>query len=345
MPRHGQQVPLFSSIRKASRAKKVGQRSFMLEEVLMPKLRRPILVGGVGLSLALWLLQSFNSSVGQWSELGIFGAITLCICLWLSQQYKFKKAQLVDNSPPNRQKAEIVIANTNNAINQLQTESENHIALPLLQAQFTKINNELERQYLNIAVTGGKAVGKTTLLKALSGWENTSDKSVNFQETKPLFTPENNTVLEANYADLVIFVTSGDLTDSQWQIWQQMAVKNQRTILAFNKQDQYLSEARATVLHSLQQKVADVVAISANPNLVKVRQHQNDGSVREWLDKPAADISQLSDYLQQVVVKEGQELVWATTIRQATSLQLEAKTALNQIMLLVALFYLLPCHL
>ncbi len=294
-------------------------------------LRRPILVAGVGLSLALWLWQSFDSSVGQLSELGIFSAIALGGCLWLFQQNKLKKAPLVDNSPPNREKVVKAIAKANNVINQLQTEAENHPALPLLQEQFTKINNELERQHINIAITGGKSVGKTTLLQTLSNWENNTNRPVNFQETKALFTPGDNTAPEANYADLVTFVISEDLTDSQWQIWQQMSAKNQRTVLVFNKQDKYLSEERATILHSLQQKVADVVAISANPNVVKVRQHQSDGTVREWLETPAADISELGEYLQQIVVKEGQQLIWETTIRQAVSLQIEAKTALNQV--------------
>ena len=294
-------------------------------------LRRPILVGGVGLSLVLGLWQSFDSSVGQLSELGIFGAIALILCLWLFRQNNLKKAQLVDNSPPNREKAVKILTTANNTINQLQTEAANHVALPLLQEQVTKLTNELDRQSINVSITGGKTVGKTTLLQALSTWKNTSNKSVSFQETKPLFTPENNTVLEANVADLVILVTSGDLTDSQWQIWQQMAAKNQRTVLAFNKQDRYLPEARATILHSLQQKVGDVVAISANPNPVKVRQHQSNGVVNEWLETPAADISELGEYLQQIVVKEGQLIIWETTIRQAFSLQTAAKTALNQV--------------
>ncbi len=297
----------------------------------MVGLRRPILVGGIGLSLVLWLWQSFDSAVGQWSEAGILGAIALGFCLWLFQQNKLEKAPLFDNSPPNREKVVKEVAKANQVINQLQTEADNHAALPLLQEQFTNLNNQLERQELNVAITGGKAVGKTTLLHSLSSWKNISNRPVSFQETKPLFTLENHPFIETNCADLVVFVTSGDLTDSQWQIWQQMVAKNQRTILAFNKQDQYLPEVRATIFHSLQEKIADVVAIAANPNPVKVRQHQSDGSVREWLDKPVSDISQLSDYLQQVVVTEGQQLIWATTIRQATSLKIEAKTALNQI--------------
>ncbi len=275
-------------------------------------LRRPILVGGVGLSL-------------------VFSAIALCTCLWLFQQNKLKNTQLVDNLPPNREKAVKEVAKANNIINQLQAEAANHDTLPLLQKQFTKINNELERQSINVVITGGKSVGKTTLLQALSSWKNPSNKSVSFQETKPLFTPENNPVFAENNTDLVIFVTSGDLTDSQWRLWQQMAAKNQRTVLVFNKQDEYLPEARATVLYSIKQKVADVVAISANPNPVKVRQYQSDGAVKEWLETPAADISELGEYLQQIVVTEGQQLIWETTIRQAINLQVEAKTALNQV--------------
>ena len=289
--------------------------------------QRPMLVGTIGLSLVLWQI---DSSVGL-SELSVLSAVLLGIGLWLWQQNRSKKATFVDNTPPNREKVVKAIAKASNVINQLQTEAENHATLSTLQEQFTNLNNQLERQQLNIAITGGKAVGKTTLLQALSNWNNTSNKPVTFQETKPLFTLENTNAIEANYADLVIFVTSGDLTDSQWQIWQQMAAKKQRTVLAFSKQDEYLPAARATVLHSLQQKVTDVVAISANPNVVKVRQHQSDGTVKEWLETPAADISELGQYLQQIVVKEGQELIWTTTIRQAVSLQIEAKTALNQV--------------
>ncbi len=244
-------------------------------------LRRPILVGGIGLSLVLWLLQSLNSSVGQLSEWGMLSAVLLGLCLWLWQQNKVTKVPLVDNSPPNREKVLKALAKVNKVINQLQTEAENHAALPLLQEQFTKIHKELERQQINVAITGGKSVGKTTLLQTLSTWKNTSNRAVSFQETEPLFTPEKNPGLEANLADLVILVTSGDLTDSQWQVWQQMRSLCQRTILAFNKQDQYLPEVRATILSSLQQKVADVVATAANPNQIKVRQHQSDGTVRE----------------------------------------------------------------
>ena len=104
-------------------------------------LQRPILVGGIGLSFVLWLWQSFDSAVGL-SQLSVFSAVLLGIGLWLWQQNRSKKATLVDNSPPNREKVEKAIAKGNNIINQLQTEAENHATLSTLQEQFTNLNNK-----------------------------------------------------------------------------------------------------------------------------------------------------------------------------------------------------------
>lgn len=301
----------------------------------MVLLRRPILVGGVGLSLALWLWH-FDRSVGQLSELGIFGVIALGICIWLFQQNKAKKAQLIDNSPPNREKVEKAISSVKNVVNQLQIEAEKHELLAQLQEKVTQLDEQIDRQTVNVAITGGKGVGKSTLLQILpANWENTSKHPVTLLETAALFTQvdKNETKTDAWQkaiaADLVLFVTDSDLKYSQWQVLQELAAVDQRVMLVFNKQDRYLPEERELVLHSLQQAVKDVVAIAACPNPVKVRQHQADGTVRESVDHPAPDIASLSDSLQQILANEGQQLIWGTTIRQAISLQAEAKTVLN----------------
>ena len=117
----------------------------------------------------------------------------------------------------------------------------------------------------------------------------------------------------------MLFVTNGDLTEPEFQILQDLAAGNQRSMLVINKQDQYLPEERATMLLSLRQRMQqmlgaeDVVAIAASPGTVKVRQHQSDGSVREWLEQPAPDTKELTNKLAQILVQEGQQLVWATT--------------------------------
>jgi hypothetical protein len=135
----------------------------------------------------------------------------------------------------------------------------------------------------------------------------------------------------------VLFVTNGDLTDSEYQAFQQLATENQRLILVFNKQDQYLSDERSAVLHSLQQrmqpllKAEDVVAIAASPSAIKVRQHQADGSVQEWMEQRPPEITQLTQHLSEIILHEGQQLVWATTKRAAENLKAEAKTVLNEV--------------
>lgn len=309
-----------------------------VEKALMLIVRRPILVGGIGLSLALWLWQSFDRQGGQLSEFSLFSAISLCLCIWLFQQNKAKKAQLIDNSPPNRDKVEKALNSVKTVINQLQTEVNEHELLPQLQEKVTQLNKQIERQNINVAIAGGKAVGKTTLLQVLAAnWQNTSKHPVSLLETTALFNQiakdeeEKDPWQQAIAADLVLFVTDSDLTYSQWQVLQKLAALEQRAMLVFNKQDRYLPEERAIVLHSLQQAVKDVVAIAACPNPVKVRQHQADGTVSERLDTPAPEITSLTSSLQQILVNEGQQLIWGTAIRNAEMLKVEAKTVLNAV--------------
>ena len=47
------------------------------------KLQRPILVGGLGLSFSLWMLDSWHDSIVQVGELGILTALAVGGGLWL----------------------------------------------------------------------------------------------------------------------------------------------------------------------------------------------------------------------------------------------------------------------
>jgi hypothetical protein len=141
----------------------------------------------------------------------------------------------------------------------------------------------------------------------------------------------------ARASDLVLFLTTGDLTEPEFLCLQQLAAENRRIMLVFNKQDQYLPEERPLVLQQLQQRVQgivraeDVVAGAAAPGLVKVRQHQPDGKVFERMEQPAPEITQLAQQLSQILVRFGQQLVWASTFRAAVAIKAEVKTALNEI--------------
>ena len=134
--------------------------------------RQPILVGGVGLSFSLWLLQSFHDSVGQLGEFGMLGAVALGTGLWLFGKKTSKNLDLpLLASPVDRETVEKAIAKAETLITQLATEAENHNALTQLRQRLTQLTTELDRQEIQLAVTGGKGVGKTKLVQVVeSSW-------------------------------------------------------------------------------------------------------------------------------------------------------------------------------
>ena len=308
--------------------------------------RQPILVGGVGLSFSLWLLQSFHDSVGQLGEFGMLGAVALGTGLWLFGKKTSKNLDLpLLASPVDRETVEKAIAKAETLITQLATEAENHNALTQLRQRLTQLTTELDRQEIQLAVTGGKGVGKTKLVQVVeSSWLRQQQQRLCVKETPALFVGTDTNVEAETVAremalssDLVLFVTAGDLTDTEFQTLQQLKAANQRVMLVFNKQDQYLPTERAIVLQQLRQRMAgrlgaeDVVAIASNPSPRKVRQHQADASVQEWMEEQAPDLTVLTERLTYIITQESQQLVSATTMRSAVALKADVKAALNQV--------------
>lgn len=299
-------------------------------------LKRPILVGGVGLSFALWLLQSWHHSVMVLGEYSAVGAIALILGLWLFKQYRFKGTIQLDAAPLNRENVAQAIAAAEAVVSHLEKEAKNEV--PGLRQRVTELHTEINRQEIHVAVTGGKAVGKTTLIQLLDSWKPQIQTQLSWSETPALFTTTDDEGLKAaNSSDLVLFVTNGDLTDSEYQVLQHLKADDLRLMLVFNKQDQYLADERAVLLRSIQQrmqsllKTEDVVAVAASPNPIKVRQYQTDDTAQEWMEVRSPEITQLTQQLSQILVQEGQQLVLATTKRAADNLKLEAKTALNRV--------------
>lgn len=297
-------------------------------------LQRPILIGGVGLAFALWFLQGWQESLAHLGEFSLMGAIAIIFCLWLFGKYRPK--QQVQDLPVNREAVEKAIAQVQVVVDRLETE--NH-PTPELREKITKLEAQIDRQEINLAITGGKSVGKTTLLQVLE--TQPQERKLCISETAALFSEVEQTdtaaLQSAIASDLILFVTAGDLTDSEYQTLQQLLAAHQRLVLVFNKQDQYLPDDRAVVLYSLGQKMQpmlaaeDVVAIASAPNPLKVRQHQTDGAVEEWLEQRLPEISSLTQRLEYILQQEAPQLVWATTKRQAEELKAEGKVILDRI--------------
>jgi GTPase SAR1 family protein len=302
---------------------------------MVVKLQRPILVGGLGLSFSLWMLQSWHDSIVQVSEFGLLSALAVGGGLWLFQKNRPKDSlDELDGMVVDRATVESAIAKAETVINQLAQEAENHPALEALREQIGQLLLELDRQEIKVAVTGGKSVGKSTLIKVLK--ENVETRNlVSLKETAPLFREVSDNsdaavLAEVAKSDFVLFLTNGDLTDSEFQALQQLKAANQPTILVLNKQDQYLADESASVLLSLKQRMqGNVVATAASPIAIKVRKHEADGSVQEWMEQPAPNIQQLTQQLDEVLLQQGQRLVWVTTMRKAGLLKGEAKNWLN----------------
>ncbi|MDJ0553567.1 MAG: DUF697 domain-containing protein [Microcoleaceae cyanobacterium MO_207.B10] len=314
------------------------------------KLRRPILVGGIGLSLLLWLLDTVQNSMAELGEVSILGIMAAGVGLWL-----FKKPQSTPSQnqtliapPPTKEAAEQAIALSSTTIDKLLKETKNsktqakvNISISQLQQQLKTLTDELQRQKLTVAVTGSHGVGKTSLAKILkTQWVSPSDEiEINdiswCRESK--IVQENNEINALSTYDLILFITTGDLIDSEYQALSKLTSLGQRFLLVWNKQDQYLPDQKPQILQKLKETLSninsaeDVVGTAVNPNSVKVKKYQPDGSIEEFIEQPLPEISGLIERLNKILVDESQQLVWATTKRKAEIVTLEAKSLLHKV--------------
>ena len=262
-------------------------------------LRRPILIGGIGLSAALWLLETLQHSGSEMGETALIGLAAAGAGYWWWKQQSPKLELELPQPLANREAAEKAIAASETAIKLLASEAQNSADPANLTAKLDRLRAELDRQDLGITVTGGKAVGKTALIQVLnSNWASQHPQKLSLQETAPLFA---NTNASAKiYGDLVLFVTAGDITDSEFKTLSQLASAGQRVLLVWNKQDQHLPAQQSQILHSLQQRMQgilgteDIIAIAASPNSIKVRQHQADGTFKERIENQVSQLDALT---------------------------------------------------
>ncbi|MEE3717207.1 GTP-binding protein [Tumidithrix elongata RA019] len=148
----------------------------------------------------------------------------------------------------------------------------------------------------------------------------------------------------AHAADLLIFVTAGDLTAVEYQQFKYLVGLGKRVILAFNKTDCYLPTDLALVEAKLAERTTgflsaqDIVAIAAQPNPIKVRQYDtlastspNAQPVKEWLETLPPDIAALKERIEQILSSEWEQLLLKNTHLQIQALKREAQLALQKL--------------
>lgn len=301
------------------------------------KLERPVLIGGVGLSLGLWLLGSVQQSASEFGQIVLFGLALGSAGLWWFKQQKTEPLpELASATPLNQEQVEKAIAQTQSLIARLITESPTQNSrLEALEQQGNQLNSQLQRPALRVAIAGHKGTGKTALLQRLeSDWLCQNPQTMSLME---ISTPElDGAIPDLISADLVLFVTAGDLTDPEFKIISEWVANHHRLILVWNKQDQYLVGDQPMILQQLKTTLTgvlsseDIVAIAASPGELKVRQHQDDGTVQEWLEPQLPILDSVVNRLNSILSQEQQTLVLATTYREALELQRQAKEIYNQ---------------
>jgi uncharacterized protein (DUF697 family) len=311
-------------------------------------LKRPILVGGLGLTASLWLLNTLQHSVD--GSL-VTSALVVGAGVWW---WRHRPSPPTLTGTPATAIAPVERAAVVESlealiplIQQLETEGSAASTSTLWQAQVATLSQRrldlltaLDRQELRLAIVGAPSTGKTTLLQQLAGMAADDAQSPVMAEVGR----SAQTGLETSGAwaeaiadqDAVIYLVTEDLTASVQADLATLTAAGHTVALVLNKQDHYPPEARATVVANLRhhaQALSSAVtigAIAAAPNPVKVRTHAADGTVRERWETPAPDLAALQPVLQQWS-EDATHLVTQTVQRQGQQLRRDIQQGLNQL--------------
>ena len=313
------------------------------------KLRKPILIGGIGLSLSLWLLDSLGHSLAEVGEVGVVGAIAAGAGIWWLGKHTASIPAATPQPPTDRETVVQAIAAAASTLSTLATVAPDHPETEKLRGLLANLRPDMDREQLRITITGGKGVGKTALRQILADVDGPINAT--WTETPALFTgnedngatPE--TLLPEGIveSDLVIFVITGDLTKPEYEALQQLSAGSVKTLVVWNKYDQYSEAQKPVVWQQVRSWLEgtidpqNLLVISAAPQKLKVRQHQTDGSVNETTEQPAPDISQLTERLSHILATEKQNLILGSTWRAARNLHQRCQTTLNAIRREIAL--------
>ena len=307
------------------------------------QLKRPILVGGLGLSASLCLLNIVGASPlghGLMDGTSLMAAIALGGVYWLFKQRGSSKVAIetpLAIGSVDRAAVEKALAGVESCLSKLIDELPTQLKTGKTAAIWTKVDAQrqkmaqvladLDRKALKISVVGNKATGKTTLLRLLSeNWQQ-AHSDLNIVEL------DGELAVPAVDTDLVLFVTAADLTQSELLRIQGLLRDGYRMQLAFNKQDQLEPLDRQSVVQQIQTRLEnfeiDVRAIATKPNPIKVRRHGADGAIEEFAEQLEPQLNNLTERLDYLVEKESQQLVITTGLRQAKALVKSTQTLLN----------------
>ncbi len=291
--------------------------------------------GAGTLVLVIWFLTpNGNHGFSEFLTAGMvvgLGSLAFSLKFFPGLKQRIPALDATKMSKPIVEKA---LATTESLIGQLEDITETTAQSVMFKEQIHHI--DLDRQDPRLAVMGAPGVGKSTLLELLQGQDSQTENSAfTVMESENPALGDALLPVTVMAADLVVFVIQGDLTDSEHQSLKILQDHKQRTLVVFNKQDQYLPSQRLILRQKLQQRLQpwvseqDIVAVAGRPQAIKVRRYDADGSCHEASEYPQPDISALTTRLGQVMMAEKKQLILFQTYQQTLALQSQVQVQLN----------------
>lgn len=198
-----------------------------------------------------------------------------------------------------------------------------------LQKQIIKLGEDI-REYNNfqIGVYGAKGVGKTALINALKG----IIKPRHIKESRKLTLIETRHLLVAQNSDLILFLIDGILKASEYRELLKLQEQQKRVLLIINKSDCFLPSEieliKADILEHSPKILPpeDIITCASAPSPIKVKQSNS----KQWLEPVPPDVKSLKQRLEDILLKEWEELQVQNLHYQVKQIRSQAQQTLYQ---------------
>ena len=333
------------------------------------KLKRPILIGGLGLAFGAFAWESVMPSALDTDTLFLWGTVLAGSTAWWMGRKKESSPQLTVSplsETLTQQQIEDAFQATETTIERFREESASSgIAADTIESAITQFQTELStiraglnRRNLRIALVGPERTGKTALAQWFEQEWLSAQEALTIQESEHVWTIHVDDNDAANQsvswsqgktddevipsslidADLILVIVSGDLTKSQFQQIKALADNLCQVGVVFAQADRYLPNERSQILQKLQQHMAkisaypiSVVEAAIAPAPIKVRTHGDNGEISERQETPDAMVEALGHQLHHMLIEQRDQLRLSTALCQTRSLQNRVQVDLNHI--------------
>lgn len=306
----------------------------------------------------------YMAVVGAGALLFLGASGTVVWRLWKRTQRKREKRKQRAKSPSELTAAEREAELQAN----LAAAQDLHAELPAIQelrkqleSLSGRIEEKRESQRLEIVAFGSISSGKSSLLNALAGREvfQTDMKGGTTHTRNEIPWPGADKVVlvdtpglgeidgaergvisadAARDADLVLTVVDGPLRDWEFQLLQQLAGMEKRTLICLNKADWYTPREQQSLLDQIREQTKGMVQpddhVTVRSQVTKRKRMRvlTDGSeVEEEVDVPI-DISALAKRMLEIIRRDGRDLLLANLLLQSRGLVDESRQRVEELL-------------